>query len=95
MSVAVLYERLKAVAAVSPLQYQKYIRLHEARRCMIANQAGAAEVGFSVGYESASQFTREYQGLFGAPPSRDTTRAKAGLEGINPPRAPGVRPDVA
>ncbi|WP_263408337.1 AraC family transcriptional regulator [Terriglobus tenax] len=79
MSVSVFYDRFKAVAAVSPLQYQKYIRLHEARRRMIANQASAAEVGFAVGYESASQFSREYKRLFGAPPGQDTERAKAGL----------------
>lgn len=79
MSVSVFYDRFKAVAAVSPLQYQKYIRLHEARRRMIANQAGAAEVAFAVGYESASQFSREYKRLFGAPPGQDTKRAKAGL----------------
>ncbi|WP_199560318.1 helix-turn-helix transcriptional regulator [Sphingomonas psychrotolerans] len=51
---------------------------------MIANHAGAAEVGFAVGYESASQFSREYKRLFGAPPCRDTERAKAGLGRINP-----------
>ncbi|MDX8327105.1 AraC family transcriptional regulator (plasmid) [Agrobacterium tumefaciens] len=95
MSVSVFYDRFKAVAAVSPLQYQKYIRLHEARRRMIANQAGAAEVAFAVGYESASQFSREYKRLFGAPPGQDTKRAKAGLGGINPPKAPGARPEVA
>ncbi|MGO4568037.1 AraC family transcriptional regulator N-terminal domain-containing protein [Rhizobium sp. 2YAF20] len=95
MSVSVFYDRFKAVAAVSPLQYQKYIRLHEARRRMIANQAGAAEVGFAVGYESASQFSREYRRLFGAPPGQDTRRAKAGLAGFTPPRALGARPDVA
>jgi AraC-like DNA-binding protein len=84
MSVSVFYSRFKAVAAMSPLNYQKYIRLHEARRRMIANQAGAAEVGFAVGYESASQFSREYKRLFGAPPGRDTERAKAGLGRVNP-----------
>jgi AraC-like DNA-binding protein len=94
MSVSVFYVRFKAVAAVSPLQYQKYIRLHEARRRMIANQEGAAAVGFAVGYESASQFSREYKRLFGAPPGQDTERAKAGLGGINAPRSLGVRPDV-
>ncbi len=95
MSVSVFYDRFKAVAAVSPLQYQKYIRLHEARRRMIANQAGAAEVAFAVGYESASQFNREYRRLFGAPPGQDTKRARAGLGGLSPPKAPGARPDVA
>ena len=81
MSVSVFYDHFKAVAAVSPLQYQKYIRLHEARRRMIANQAGAAAVGFAVGYESASQFSREYKRLFGAPPGQDTERATAALGG--------------
>ncbi|MBB3138640.1 AraC-like DNA-binding protein [Rhizobium pisi] len=95
MSVSVFYDRFKAVAAVSPLQYQKYIRLHEARRRMIANQAGAAEVGFAVGYESASQFSREYRRLFGAPPGQDTKRAKAGLGGPTPSRVLGARPDGA
>ncbi|MBY2917537.1 AraC family transcriptional regulator [Rhizobium leguminosarum] len=95
MSVSVFYDRFKAVAAVSPLQYQKYIRLHEARRRMIANQVSAAEVGFAVGYESASQFSREYKRLFGAPPGQDTERAKAGLGGINRPRSLVARPDVA
>lgn len=95
MSASVFYDRFKAVAAVSPLQYQKYIRLHEARRRMIANQAGAAEVAFAVGYESASQFSREYRRLFGAPPGLDTKRAKAGLGSINSPKAPGARSDVA
>ncbi|NTG45692.1 AraC family transcriptional regulator [Rhizobium rhizogenes] len=94
MSVSVFYDRFKAVAAVSPLQYQKYIRLHEARRRMIANQTGAAEVGFAVGYESASQFSREYKRLFGAPPGQDTERARTDLGGINPPRSLGARPDV-
>ncbi len=95
MSVSVFYDRFKAVAAVSPLQYQKYIRLHEARRRMIATEAGAAEVAFAVGYESASQFSREYRRLFGAPPGLDTKRAKAGLGSINSPKAPGARSDVA
>lgn len=84
MSVSVFYDRFKAVAAVSPLQYQKYIRLHEARRRMIAGQAGAAEAGFAVGYESASQFSREYKRLFGAPPGRDAERARAGLTRVKP-----------
>lgn len=84
MSVSVFYDRFKAVAAVSPLQYQKYIRLHEARRRMIAGQAGAAEVAFAVGYESASQFSREYKRLFGAPPARDAERAKASLARVSP-----------
>lgn len=95
MSVSVFYDRFKAVAAVSPLQYQKNIRLHEARRRMIANQAGAAEVAFAVGYESASQFSREYRRLFGAAPGLDTKRAKSDLGSVNSPKAPGARSNVS
>ncbi|MEL4887266.1 AraC family transcriptional regulator [Pectobacterium betavasculorum] len=94
MSVSVFYERFKAVAAVSPLQYQKYIRLHEARRRMIADQTSAAEAGYAVGYESASQFSREYKRLFGAPPGKDTEKAKAALDAASRPRSLGARPDA-
>ncbi|MCC5087092.1 helix-turn-helix domain-containing protein, partial [Xanthomonas campestris] len=76
MSVSVFYDRFKAVAAVSPLQYQKSIRLHEARRRMVADKVSAAEVGFAVGYESASQFSREYKRLFGVPPRRHAKEAR-------------------
>ena len=95
MSTSVFYDRFKAVAAVSPLQYQKYIRLHEARRRMIADQESAAEVGFAVGYESASQFSREYRRLFGAPPGRDSRRAKAALASTTLPTSLGVRSNGA
>ncbi|MBD8804958.1 AraC family transcriptional regulator [Pseudomonas syringae] len=95
MSVSVFYSRFKVVAAVSPLQYQKYIRLHEARRRMIANQSGAAEAAFAVGYESASQFSREYKRLFGAPPGRDIVRAKAAMVRVSPAGSLGARRDIA
>nr|WP_284766920.1 AraC family transcriptional regulator [Agrobacterium sp. CFBP2214] len=94
MSVSVFYDRFKAVAAVSPLQYQKYIRLHEARRRMIAGQMRASEVGFAVGYESASQFSREYKRLFGAPPGQDSNRVKASLANNHQPQSFGARPGV-
>ncbi|TRO91997.1 AraC family transcriptional regulator [Glycocaulis profundi] len=71
MSVSVFHRRFKAVTGVSPLQYQKQLRLHEARRRLVSEQAEAASVAYSVGYESASQFSREYKRLFGAPPRRD------------------------
>jgi AraC-like DNA-binding protein len=71
MSISVFHRHFKAVTGLSPLQYQKHIRLHEARRRMVAERAEAATVGFSVGYESASQFSREYKRLFGRPPRRD------------------------
>ncbi|SFB74229.1 AraC family transcriptional regulator [Tropicimonas isoalkanivorans] len=71
MSVSVFHRRFKSVTGVSPLQYQKHIRLHEARRLLVTENAEAATVGYAVGYQSASQFSREYKRLFGAPPRRD------------------------
>ena len=63
---------------MSPLQYQKQIRLQEARRLLVARDADAARVGFAVGYESPSQFSREYRRLFGAPPGRDAAALRTG-----------------
>ncbi len=71
MSVSVFHRRFKALTGLSPLQYQKHLRLHEARRRLVTDRAEAATVGYAVGYESASQFSREYRRLFGAPPRRD------------------------
>jgi AraC-like DNA-binding protein len=71
MSVSVFHRRFKTITGVSPLQYQKHVRLHEARRRLITEGAKAASVGYAVGYESASQFSREYKRFFGAPPRRD------------------------
>lgn len=61
---------------MSPLQYQKWLRLSEARRLMLAEPLDAATAAFQVGYESPSQFSREYSRLFGAPPLRDVTRLR-------------------
>ena len=61
----------KGVTGLSPLQYQKRLRLQEARRLMLGEGLDAAEAAFRVGYESPSQFSREYRRLFGAPPRRD------------------------
>lgn len=71
MSVSVFHRRFKAVSGLSPLQYQKHVRLHEARRRLTTEQLESAAVAYAVGYESASQFSREYRRLFGAPPRRD------------------------
>jgi AraC-like DNA-binding protein len=75
MSVASFHRHFKAATAMSPLQYQKSLRLQQARRLMIANQE-ASRAGYAVGYESASQFSREYTRLFGAPPTRDALRLR-------------------
>ncbi|AMO93887.1 bacterial regulatory helix-turn-helix s, AraC family protein [Collimonas fungivorans] len=78
MSVSSFHRHFRAVTAMSPLQYQKQIRLQEARSRLLAQSEDAAAVGFSVGYESPSQFSREYSRLFGAPPGRDAARLRAG-----------------
>jgi len=76
MSPSALHHRFKAVTAMSPLQYQKHLRLHEARRLMFADGIESATAGHRVGYESASQFSREYRRLFGAPPRSEIARLR-------------------
>jgi AraC-like DNA-binding protein len=76
MSPSALHRRFKAVTAMSPLQYQKHLRLHEARRLMFADGIECATAGHRVGYESASQFSREYRRLFGAPPRVEISRLR-------------------
>jgi AraC-like DNA-binding protein len=71
LSASALHHQFKAVTAMSPLQYQKQLRLQEARRLMLAEALDAATAGLRVGYESPSQFSREYRRLFGAPPQTD------------------------
>ncbi|NOK16207.1 AraC family transcriptional regulator [Corallococcus carmarthensis] len=79
MSPSALHHHFKSVTAMSPLQYQKQLRLQEARRLMLAQAMDAAMAGHSVGYESPSQFSREYSRMFGAPPSRDIARLRESL----------------
>ncbi len=80
MSPSTFHRHFRAVTALSPLQYQKLIRLQEARARLMTDSADIAEIGFSVGYESPSQFSREYSRLFGGPPGRDVTRLRAGSQ---------------
>lgn len=80
MSESSLHEHFKAITRVTPLDYQKQLRLQEARRLMVAEGAGAGAAGFAVGYESPSQFSREYRRLFGAPPRQDVGRLQAGQD---------------
>jgi AraC-like DNA-binding protein len=75
MSAASFHRHFKAATAMSPLQYQKNLRLQEARRLLVAD-ADASRAGYAVGYESVSQFSREYARMFGAPPSRDAARLR-------------------
>lgn len=77
MSASSLHEHFKAVTRMTPLEYQKQLRLQEARRLMLAEGASAGSAGFAVGYDSPSQFSREYGRLFGAPPQRDIRQLQA------------------
>jgi transcriptional regulator GlxA family with amidase domain len=71
MSASTFHHHFRALTAMSPLQYQKWLRLTEARRLMLAERLDASTAAFRVGYESVSQFSREYSRQFGAPPMRD------------------------
>ena len=71
MGVSTLHHHFRALTAMSPIQYQKQLRLHVARERMINDGLDAASAAFAVGYESASQFNREYRRFFGQPPMRD------------------------
>jgi len=75
LSVSAFHRHFKAVTALSPLQYQKRVRLLHARSQLIAGQGNATSVSFSVGYESPNQFSREYARLFGLSPSKDLAKA--------------------
>jgi AraC-like DNA-binding protein len=76
MSVSGFHHHFRAVTAMSPLQFQKRMRLQEARHLMLAENLDAAGAGHRVGYSDASHFTREYKRLFGAPPMRDVERLR-------------------
>lgn len=78
LSVSAFHRHFKAVTALSPLQYQKRIRLLHARALLIAGEGNATSVAFGVGYESATQFSREYSRFFGLPPSKDTLQIVCG-----------------
>ena len=76
MSSSTFHHHFRSMTALSPLQYQKQLRLQEARRLMLAERLDAANAAFQVGYESPSQFSREYNRLFGAPPLRDISNLR-------------------
>jgi AraC-like DNA-binding protein len=77
MSPSTFRQHFRALTGVSPLQYQKRLRLIEARQMLIAGSVNASNAAYSVGYESASQFSREYSRAFGAPPAADIERLRA------------------
>jgi transcriptional regulator GlxA family with amidase domain len=76
MSLSSFYQHFRAVTAMSPLQCQKVLRLHEARRLMLARMLDAGSAGRQVGYLSAAQFSREYARLFGSAPTRDIAKLR-------------------
>jgi AraC-like DNA-binding protein len=77
MSPSAFHRQFKAVTAMTPLQYQKQLRLLEARRLIVTDAANVETAAFQVGYESPSQFSREYSRMFGAPPRRDVAALRA------------------
>jgi AraC-like DNA-binding protein len=76
MSVSGLHHHFKAITAMSPLQFQKQLRLQEARRLMLSEELDAASTAFRLGYHDASHFNREYKSVFGIPPMRDVQRLR-------------------
>lgn len=80
MSVSGFHHHFKSVTAMSPLQFQKQLRLQEARRLMLGEDLDAARAGARVGYEDAAYFSRDYKKLFGAPPQRDITKLRSNME---------------
>jgi AraC-like DNA-binding protein len=74
MSVATMNRYFREVLAMSPLQYQKRVRLLEAKRLLASRQVDVSGAAYTVGYSSPSQFNREYRQLFGTPPGRDAIR---------------------
>ena len=83
MSASTLHHHFRLLTAMSPLQYQKWLRLHEARHLMLNGRFDAAQAAYQVGYESPSQFSRDYRKMFGLPPGADAARLRA--EAITPP----------
>lgn len=77
MSVSTLHHRFKAVTTMGPMQYQKQLRLQQARALLLNGDTDAATAAYQVGYESPSQFSREYRRLFGAPPMQDVKKLRA------------------
>jgi len=77
MGVSSLHRHFKEVTAMSPIQFQKQLRLQEARRLLLSESSDAADVAFRVGYESPSQFSREYSRMFGLPPIEDIKRLRS------------------
>jgi len=94
MSPSALHSHFKSVAAISPIQYQKRLRLQEARRLLLSGATSAEAVAYEVGYASASQFSREYLRLFGQPPRRDAELMREAVSGGGPITRSLAQPDA-
>jgi AraC-like DNA-binding protein len=88
MSPAAFHRHFRAVTATSPVQFQKRIRLQEARSLLLSRPDDVAGVGHLVGYDSPSQFSREYRRLFGVPPGQDAVRLQATAGSARLPQLP-------
>ncbi|WP_313697725.1 AraC family transcriptional regulator [Pantoea sp.] len=86
MSISSLHHHFKAVTAMTPMQYQKQLRLNEARRLMMVEKLDAGTAGYRVGYQSASQFSREYRRLYGQSPARDSRQLAVSPDIIRSPQ---------
>ena len=80
MSLSVFHVHFRGIASLSPLQFQKQLRLIEARRRMLAQGEAISDAAYGVGYESVPQFTREHSRMFGQPPGRDIKQARAQMD---------------
>lgn len=83
MSTPTFHQHFRQLTAMSPLQYQKWLRLNEAKRLMLYEHRDAASTAFAVGYESPSQFSREYRRLFGAPPKQDIAALRKQVHAVD------------
>ncbi|MEJ2410699.1 MAG: helix-turn-helix transcriptional regulator [Novosphingobium sp.] len=79
MSPASFHRHFRAATTMTPIQFQKQIRLQTARRMLLSQGQEVAAIGYSIGYESPSQFNRDYRRLFGVPPGRDGAAIRDGL----------------
>jgi AraC-like DNA-binding protein len=84
MSPSTFHHHFRGLTAMSPLQYQKWLRLNEARRLMLTERLDAASAALQVGYESPTQFSREYRRRFGAPPLRDMKNLRQQQSSLEP-----------
>ncbi|WP_051294952.1 AraC family transcriptional regulator [Maridesulfovibrio bastinii] len=91
MSISTFHNHFREMTAMSPLQFQKSLRLHEARRLMLTGKKDASTAALKVGYESASQFNREYKRMFGDPPLRDIKKLNSSVAEYYPERYDHIR----